>query len=126
MLLVVESGTWTAADSFVKKLRPYAQLVDAPRRKKATVFDMTREMERSRPDAVLRSLAELFADGQHPLQLMGGLLWFWQKNGPRLPGAQYQEGLRLLQEADLNIKRSRLNPEYALEILVVRLTGLLG
>ena len=32
-----------------------------------------------------------------------------------------ESGLLAMQEADLNIKRSRIKPEYALEVLIVKL-----
>ena len=51
-------------------------------------------------------------------------LWYWGKEG-KLQGKEvFKRGLKALEEADLNIKRSRLDPQYAVEKLVVEL-GLL-
>lgn len=90
------------------------------------VFKMTDAMKSRRPDQALKVLAELFESGNHPLQIMGGLIWFWEKYGRRLPAGGHEKGLRCLQEADINIKRSRLDPEQAMEVCVVKLTALLA
>jgi DNA polymerase III delta subunit len=60
----------------------------------------------------------------HPLQVMGALVWYWGKEGRHLGKERFGRGLKALEEADLNIKRSRLDPQYAVEKLVVEL-GLL-
>lgn len=90
------------------------------------VFDMTRLMGAGRAKEALHMLNGLYTDGVHPLQIMGGLVWYWGKEGRALPKERFQRGLRSLEEADLNIKRSRLDPEYAVEKAVVELTALLG
>ena len=89
------------------------------------VFDMTKLIVAGRPKDALKMLSDFYADGTHPLQIMGGLVWFWGKEGRGLQKEKFERGLKALEDADLNIKRSRLNPEYAVEKLVVELTGLL-
>ena len=44
---------------------------------------------------------------------------------PKVSGDNFKQGLFILQEADLNIKRSRLDPEHAIETAVVKLTELI-
>ena len=51
---------------------------------------------------------------------MGGLVWSWGKARSFARRENFQKGLVALQEADLNIKRSRLAPQQALEVLVVK------
>lgn len=89
------------------------------------VFDMTKHMAAGRTKEALALLNGFYAAGTHPLQIMGGLVWFWGKEGRPLGKAKFEYGLNALEEADLNIKRSRLNPEYAVEKVVVELTELL-
>ena len=60
---------------------------------------------------------------------IGGLYWlrgksFTGKEGKTLGKERFERGLKALEEADLNIKRSRLNPQHAVEKAVVEL-GLL-
>jgi hypothetical protein len=93
---------------------------------KENVFDMTRAMENRNSSDALKILDQLLNEGNHPLQIMGGLVWFWGKSRNRLSGAQFKKGLVVLQEADLNIKRSRLKPEYAVEIAVTKLSSLIA
>ena len=85
---------------------------------------MTHVMSRSPKDA-LKILGDIFSSGTHPLQVLGGLVWFWGKTKNRLSSQNFNLGLRELQQTDLNIKRSRLKAEYVLEVLVVKLCSLL-
>lgn len=89
------------------------------------VFDMTKLMQQARLKEALGMLDRFYGQGTHPLQIMGGLVWFWGKEGRHLPKDRFERGLKALEEADVNIKRSRFNPNFAVEKLVVELTGLL-
>ncbi len=94
-------------------------------KKKLNVFDMTRAMSGGSAKEALKMLQDLLREGSAPLMIMGGLVWFWGKCRVQISCSDYHKGLSFLQEADLNIKRSRLSPDCALEILIVKLTGLL-
>ena len=74
----------------------------------------------------LKILNDVLDHGDHPLQILGALVWFWGKNKPRVNPERFQRGLNELQEADWNIKRSRLRPEHTLEILIVKLCSLVA
>ena len=65
-----------------------------------------------------------YNQGMYPLQMMGALVWYWGKEGKALGPQRFEKGLKALEEADLNIKRSRFLPEYALEKLIVELVEL--
>ncbi len=109
-------------ETFLKKIKgPGVQIFDFSSGPKLNVFDMTRAIEMNKKAEALRILSELFEQGIHPLQIMGGLIWFWGKRRERVSPGAFEKGLLALQEADLNIKRSRLAPEHALEIVVVKL-----
>lgn len=125
-VLAMESDQWTESDSFVRKIKPFVKITGAAAAENVNVFDMTRAMTRKQPGEALKILFDLIGSGIHPLQIMGGLVWFWGKTAGQIPAQRHKKGLRMLQEADLNIKRSRLKEDYALEILVVKLCGLLG
>lgn len=92
----------------------------------ANVFDMTKLMSAGKAKEALGLLNGFYTDGVHPLQIMGGLVWFWGKEGRALSKPKFKQGLQSLEDADLNIKRSRMDAEYAVEKVVVELTGLLG
>ncbi len=106
---------------FLKKLALKAKVLDTGTAKKLNVFDMTRSIERQQTRDALKTLSVLLDDGNHPLQIMGGLVWFWGRNKNKMSPVNFQKGLRELQMADLNIKRSKLQPDHAVEILVTKL-----
>jgi len=90
------------------------------------VFDMTKLMTAHRSAEALKMLDGFYRSDVHPLQIMGALVWYWGREGKPLGKERYKRGLKALEEADLNIKRSRLNPQYAVEKLVVELGLLLN
>src|SRR3989338_5471392 len=123
-VLIFDSDEWGPTDSFVKSLSPWVKVMHFARGQEFNVFDMTRAIGQRPPEEALKILAMLLGDGVHPLQLMGGMVWFWGKSRDRLSKEKFKKGLAVLQEADLNIKRSRLKPEYAVEVAVVKLSSL--
>jgi DNA polymerase III delta subunit len=88
------------------------------------VFDMTRLITARRAAEALKMLDIFFRSNVRPLQIMGALVWYWRKEGRACGKERFEKGLKALEEADLNIKRSRIDPQYAVEKLVVEL-GLL-
>lgn len=87
-------------------------------------FEITNHMQRSQTALALKSLNRFIDDGMYPANILGVLVWYWGKHGRQFSSKNFQQGLLLLEEADLNIKRSRLNPGYALEKVVVQLVEL--
>ena len=124
-VLVVESEDWTPEDPFVGKVKNVVKIFASAPEIKENVFAMTRAMERRQESQAVQVLHQLFTQGEHPLQIMGGLVWFWGKTRARLSLERFEEGLLALQEADMNIKRSRLDPYYAMEVVVVKLCSIL-
>ena len=90
------------------------------------VFDVTNAMAAGKSAQALDILNYLLKEDVHPLQIMGGIVWFWGRQKMKLHPQRFKEGLKKLQQTDENIKRSRLQPEHAVEKLVVELTGLMG
>ena len=124
VVLILESSQWAITHSFVKSLKSTAKVIDTGRVTKLNVFDMTRAIAQQKNAEALKILSDLFSDGVHPLQIMGGLVWFWGSERSRLASDKFEKGLVALGEADWNIKRSRLKPEQAVELLVVKLCAL--
>jgi len=124
-VLVLESDTTKENDSFLVALGKKCEAIRFGKEQKQNVFDMTREMSRD-PAEALKILSEIIEEGTHPLQIMGGLVWFWGRLRNQLPASKFQKGLEELQDADLNIKRSRCNAEHAVEILIVKLMGIMN
>ncbi|HLD69173.1 MAG TPA: hypothetical protein VJA17_00245 [Candidatus Omnitrophota bacterium] len=120
-VIILDSNEWDHKNSFVKKIRKMVDLIEFSSTKKIDVFDLTRTIDLKKETEALKILDQLLKEGTHPLQILGALVWFWKKSRGRFSGKKFKEGLLALQEADLNIKRSRLKPEYAVELLVVKL-----
>ena len=87
-------------------------------------FDMTRLMSAGKAKEALQMLNNLYRESAHPLQIMGVLAWYWGKEGRVFGTEKFERGMMALEEADLNIKRSRLKGEYAVEKLVVELMAI--
>jgi len=125
-VLILDSDDAQKKNKFFTQLQRKAKVENFGSREKHNVFDMTKAISARRPDDALILLSEVLKDGSHPLQIMGGLVWFWGKEKGRMPPDRFKSGLIQLQEADLNIKRSRLQPEYALEVCVLKLCSLIA
>jgi len=126
-VIILDSDELSAKNSFFNKINAVARVMRfTTGRSKLNVFDMTRAMEKKDSVGALKILAGLFDDGNHPLQIMGGIVWFWGKLKNRLSREAFTKGLIVLQEADLSIKRSRLKPEYAVEVAITKLNLLIA
>ncbi len=123
-IIILDCLTLSEKDGVWSNIRSHAKVYEAPKAVKQNVFDLTAKMTAGRGAEALKVLDTLFDDGLHPLQIMGGIVWAWGNERRRVSPKQYEKGLRDLQEADLNIKRSRLKPEQALEVLVVKLASI--
>ena len=110
----------------LKDLPLYAKGVVMGKPEGPNVFDMTKLMTARRSGEALKMLAGFYGNNVHPLQIMGALVWYWGKEGKALGRERFERGLKALEEADLNIKRSRLEPQHAVEKLVVELGLLLS
>jgi len=126
-VLVLDSDELSPKNSFFNKISAIAKVMRFGQgAAKKNVFDMTKAMESRDSIGALKILELLMSEGDHPLQIMGGLVWFWGKSKRRLSADKFKKGLLVLQEADLNIKRSRLKPEYAVEMAVTKLSLLIA
>mgnify|MGYP000628004962 CR=1 FL=1 len=127
VVLVLDSKDSSAKNAFFKKIMNVAQVTRfGSGEQKENVFAVTRALESRNISQALKILGRLLENGDHPLQILGGLVWFWGKTKPRLSADGFKKGLLVLQEADLDIKRSRLKPQYAVEIAVTKLGSIIA
>jgi len=126
LVLILDWADDHTKNSFLNKISPSAKTLSFFGDAAHNVFDMTRAMGSRQPAQALKILDTLLEEGNHPLQLMGGLVWYWGNSRNRMAVDRFKKGLTHLQEADLNIKRSRINPGYALETCVVKLCSLIA
>ena len=121
LVLILSNDIADAKNSFIKQLTPLVKVLRFSKGKKKNIFDLTNVMSKNNGTKALEVLHNLIDEGNHPLQLMGGLIWYWGKEKSKLSSESFERGLKRMQEADLNIKRSRLKPSEAMEVLVVQL-----
>jgi len=124
VILVLDSDELEAQNSFVKSLQSLVKVLDFYQPPSKNVFDMTRAIGSHNITEALKILSELLVEGVHPLQIMPALVWFWGQGRERMAREKFEKGLSILQRTDLNIKRSRLKPEHAVELAVVQLSSL--
>jgi DNA polymerase III delta subunit len=122
--LILESSESTLKGD-LKDLPMYAKGMVMGKPEGASVFDMTKLISAQRSGEALKMLDGFYRANVHPLQIMGALVWYWSKEGKGCGKERFERGLKALEEADLNIKRSRLEAQYAVEKLVVELGVLL-
>ncbi len=122
--LILES-TESMLKGDLKDLPLYAKGVVMGKSEGPNAFDMTRLITAHRSGDALKMLNGFYEDNVHPLKIMGALVWYWGKEGKSCGKERFERGLKALEEADLNIKRSRLDAQYAVEKVVVELGILL-
>jgi len=108
----------------LKEIIPYTKVFNYGVKVPMDIFNLTKLMSARKTTDALKMLNDFYDQGMYPLQMMGALVWYWGKEGRALGPLRFEQGLKALEEADLNIKRSRLLPEYALEKVVVELVEL--
>ncbi len=121
LILILDIEQLSAKDAFVKQLGSEATILNFGNKRKVSVFDLTKAIAAKSKAESLKLLYEILESGDHPLQIIGAIVWGWKKLRSRMSAEKFQEGLASLRETDFSIKRSRLKPEYALEVLVVKL-----
>ena len=126
-VLILDSDESALKGGFARDVMAVAEVTRFGRRgKKNDIWGVTGAIEACDPGEALKILDTLLKDGDSPLRIMGGLVWFWGSLRNRVSADGFKKGLLVLQEADLNIKRSRLKPEYAVEIAVTKLSSLVA
>ncbi|HQP10412.1 MAG TPA: hypothetical protein PKV41_03415 [Candidatus Omnitrophota bacterium] len=127
LIVILETRKTDPKDDFLKKIAVGAKVMQfAAAGKTRDIWDATRAIERRHPAEALEIVNELMEDGEVPVKILGALIWFWGKCKGRVTAERFKKGLLVLQEADLNIKRSRLRAEYAIEAVVTNLSLLIG
>ncbi len=123
MTLIVDFDELDLSGAFARSVQSLVKVMTVASAPKTNVFDLTKAIERNKDAEALKILSNVLSEGAFPLQVMGVLVWFWGKSKDVMSKDRFERGLTALLEADLSIKRSRLKPEYALELLVVKLAG---
>ena len=126
-VLILDSDEIPSNNKFFNQVMAVGKVMRfAPDGKKKDIWTATRAIEQRNPSEALKIVSDLMEEGNPPLKILGALVWFWGDLKGRLPAEGFKKGLLVLQEADLNIKRSRLKPEHAVEVAVTQLSLLIA
>lgn len=123
--LVLDVQAADAESAFLKRIAPLTKMQRFGGSIRQSVFDMTNAIAARNVTEALKILDDILEKGDQPLQILGAMVWFWGKQREKISAERFKKGLLMLQEADINIKRSRVKPEYSLEILVTKLSALI-
>ncbi|MFP4473721.1 MAG: hypothetical protein ACLFPX_07660 [Candidatus Omnitrophota bacterium] len=124
-VVILESAVLSAGDRFLASLPPAEDVIDlSSKSRQKNVFDMTRMISSRRGSDALTLLHQLLERGEAPVRMLGALAWFWGQERTKVSEAVFKKGLLYLQEADRNVKRSRLTPVQSLELVITQLSAL--
>lgn len=121
LIIIFEAESIDEKDSLFKKFDRALKILSFNPKVRPNVFNLVDEILACREVKALKLLDELLENGDHPLQVIGGMLWKWKNVKNRIPAEKFKKGLLAFEQADFNIKRSQLKGEHALEVLVVKL-----
>jgi len=121
-VLILDVNHQDAKDGFLRELVRFAQVYRFGEPARIDTFALSRQIEQRKPDYALRLLNQLLKNGEKPERIMGGLRYAWERDA-RYP-LETKKRLKLLLNCDIDIKRGRLSPNFALERLVISLCGL--
>ena len=126
LLLILDTQITQLKNSFLRKIANSAKVIHCGREEKIDTFVLANAIKKGRSTEALKIFSTLSKKGEHPIRILGGLVWSWKDMRGFLKGGVFKKGIELFLETDTNIKFSRLNPETAMEMLIVRLCFLTG
>jgi len=85
-------------------------------------FSLSRQIESRQTGVALKTLSRLIGEGERPERILGGLRYSLEAR--TMDSAGLRRRLKLLLNCDIEIKRGKLKPVFALEKLVVNLCAL--
>ena len=119
--LVLDFEKRPQRDAFFDDIARHAQSFSFKEEAKTDTFMLGRSIDAEKPDVALRILHELFAKGEKPERILGGLRYAWERD--ILRPQETRRKLKALLQCDVELKTGRLSAELALEKLVLGLCG---
>ena len=127
LLVLLDGAGLISNDSFVKELIPFVKKISLKEKSKLDIFDLWRAIATGNINIAnaLKILNTLLKSQEKPLNILGSLNWQWENMRDKLSLEKSRQGFKLLLDTELKIKTSRLPEEFALEMLIVRLSYLI-
>lgn len=126
IILILDTQSSQLKDPFLLKIASIAKVSNFGRNEVVNTFSLARAIQSKRISEALKIFSVLYQKGEHPTRILGGLAWSWRKMRASLKAEDFKKGIGLFLETDTNIKFSKLKPETAMEMLIVKLCFLTG
>lgn len=118
-LLILDVERLNKKDTFLNKVLKSSTTFRFREGQTIDTFSLNREINNRRINTGLKVLQRLLLDGVRPEKIMGGLRYCWENN--YLSPQERKRRLGFLLNCDIDIKTGRLNPQLALERLLINL-----
>ncbi len=119
LVLILESRNGLKWDS-INSLRDF-KAINFKKSRVSNGLDLNKAIANRRPDLAVKILSDLIKDGQKPHFILGGILGYIRKRLDSLGKKRASIALNCILRTDLEIKTGKLQPEYAIEKLLVQL-----
>ncbi len=119
IVLVMDFEHFDRKDDFLSTVSRHAKILRFTEIPQEDTFGLLRQIESGQAASALSILTRLLKDGERPERILGGLRYSWEKQNGAL--AENKRRLLALLECDIDIKKGRLKPAFALEKLVIEL-----
>ena len=119
IILVMDFEHYDRKDDFLTVVSRYGKVTRFKESIADDTFSLLRQIESGKAAPALGILTNLLREGERPERILGGLRYAWEKQ--EIISAENKRRLRFLLEADIDIKKGRLKPAFALEKLVINL-----
>jgi DNA polymerase III delta subunit len=119
IVLVMEFEHFDRKDDFLNSVLAHGKVMRFKEVAQDDTFSLLRQIESGQIAPALGILTRLLKDGERPERILGGLRYSWEKQSG--VSAQNKRRLLALLHCDIDIKKGRLKPAFALEKLVIDL-----
>lgn len=119
IVLVMEFEHFDRKDGFLNSACRNGRVIRFKEALQDDTFSLARQIESGQIAQALGVLTRILKDGERPERILGGLRYSWEKQGGKL--AESRRRLAALLQCDIDIKKGRLKPAFALEKLVISL-----
>lgn len=119
IILILDFQKIDEKDKFFYEISKSAKLIRFKETSVEDAFDLQKAISQKKALNAIKILNNLFLQGYRPEQILGSLRYQWEK--AFIEQKDFKKKMELLLEADINIKTTRIKPECALEMLIIKL-----
>jgi DNA polymerase III delta subunit len=121
IILVLDADRSDPRDEFINNFARHAQVSRFHEPVRLDAFMLSRQIALKQTAEALKILHQLLENGEKPERILGGLRYSCEKDSLNLQ--ETKRKIKALINCDIEIKTGRVKPDFALEKLVVSLSG---